>query len=387
MTEKKNELTLGLALLIILGTAVIMCVSIIFWGLDAHIPLMFSIILAALFGLSRGYKWKDIFDGISMGIKEAIEPVIILALVGLIIGTWILSGTVPTLIFYGLKLMSPQIFLFATTIVCAIVSTMTGSAWGTAGTVGVAFMGIGQGLGIPAPWVAGSVLTGAYFGDKMSPMSDTTILASAIAGSDIWDHIKSMFWTTIPGFTIALIVFLILGFKHTGNDIDSENINLILNGLSSQFNINILLLLPAIFVIGMAVKKQPAIPTLMMGAIFAGILAMIFQDGVTVKDVLAAMHYGYKSDTGVQIIDKLLSKGGLNSMMWSISLILVALSFGGTLQKLKVMDIIIDKMIRYLQSIRSLITANIFMSLLGNMLMGTQYMGIIIPGKNVSEGL
>ncbi|WZL72921.1 Na+/H+ antiporter NhaC [Clostridiaceae bacterium 35-E11] len=382
MTGEKQKLSFGLALFVLLGTAGIMCISIIFWGLDAHIPLLLSIVLVAIIGLRKGYTWKDIQEGIAAGINDAVEPVIILALVGLIIGTWILSGTVPTIIYYGLKMMSPQFFLVTAAIICAIVSTMTGSAWGTAGTVGIAFMGIGQGLGLPDPMVAGAILTGAYFGDKMSPMSDTTILASAIVRADIWDHIRSMFWTTIPGLSIALIAYGFLGFKYAGaSAMNVENIELILNGISGQFHINIILLIPAILVIVLAVNKKPAIPTLLGSALLAGILAMIFQKGVTVKNVLYAMHYGYQSETGIEIIDKLLTKGGLNSMMWSISLILVALSFGGVLQKLEVMDAIIEKLLKYIRTVGSLVASNIIMCFLGNMMMGTQYMGIIIPGK------
>lgn len=380
--EEKRKMAYSSALFVLLGTAVIMGVSIMGMGLDAHIPLMFSTVLAAIVGLVNGYKWEDIYDGIKNGINDAVEPTIILALVGLIIGTWILSGTVPTIIYYGLMMMSPRFFLVVSAIVCGLVSTMTGTAWGTAGTVGIAFMGIGAGLGLPPAMTAGSILTGAYFGDKMSPMSDTTILASAIAGANIWDHIKSMFWTTIPGASLALIVFTVLGFKHASiTEAGSNTINMIMSGLKAQFNLNVILLLPAVLVIVLAVRKKPAIPTLFSSSVLAGILAMIFQKGVTVKMVLAAMHYGYSSNTGVELIDKLLSKGGLNSMMWSVSLILVALTFGGVLQKTQVMEVIIEKMLKYINSSGKLIASNLLMCILGDAMMGTQYMGIIIPGK------
>lgn len=382
MENSNNKMTFGAAMFVLVGTAIIMGVCIMGLGLDAHIPLMFSMLLAAIVGLVKGYKWEDIYDGIRHGINDAVEPTIILALVGLIIGTWILSGTVPTIIYYGLKMMSPKTFLVVSTLVCALVSTMTGSAWGTAGTVGIAFMGIGTGLGLSPAVTAGSVLTGAYFGDKMSPMSDTTILASGIAGADIWDHIRSMFWTTIPGFALSLVVFAILGVRASAETAGTpESIGIILNGLQSQFNINVLLILPAILVIGLAVMKKPAIPTLFGSSIFAGILAMVFQKGVTVKGVLVAMHYGYVSDTGVQIVDKLLSKGGLNGMMWSISLILIALTFGGILQKVKVMESIVEKIIDKINSDGKLISANLLTCILGDAMMGTQYMGIIIGGK------
>lgn len=381
-TKEKALMPFGAALFVFIGTAVIMGGSIIGLGLDAHIPLVFGIILAALVGMRYGYKWTDIYDGIKNGINDAIEPMLILSLVGLIIGTWILSGTVPTIIYYGLKLMSPSFFLVVVAFVCSLVSVMTGTAWGTAGTVGIAFMGIGQGLGLPAAMTAGAILTGAYFGDKMSPMSDTTILASAIAKADIWDHIRSMLWTTIPGYVLALGAFTFMGIRRAaGSTISGESINVIMNGITGQFNINVLLLIPAIVVIWLAATKKPAIPTLLGGALLASIFALIFQDGVTLKQVLVAMHYGYTSNTGVEVVDNLLSKGGLNSMMWSVSLVLVALSFGGVLQKTRVMDSIISKMLNFINTGGKLVASNIVSGILGNMLMGTQYMGIIIPGK------
>lgn len=376
----KNEMTFNAALFIIIGIAILMGVCIMGLGLDAHIPLMFGIVLVTLVGMTKGFTWKDIYEGVKRGIQDAIEPTIILALVGLVIGTWILSGTVPTIIYYGLKLMSPQLFLVVTAIVCGIVSTMTGTAWGTAGTVGIAFMGIGSGLGFSPAITAGAVLSGAYFGDKMSPMSDTTILASAIAGADIWDHIRSMCYTTVPGVLLALGFFAYTGYHHetTGS---IEAIQTITEGISAEFNINILLVLPALFVIIQAIRKKSAIPTLFCSTIIAGLLAMMFQNGVTIKSILVAMHNGYVSNTGIAMLDKLLSKGGLNSMMWSVSLILIALSFGGALQEVKVMETLISRIVVFIKSDGKLIAINLLSCFLGDAMMGTQYMGIIIPGK------
>lgn len=380
--QRKKEMPFWMALVIVLLTAVIMGGSIIGFKLDAHIPLLLCLVVAGALAMTKGFTWEDIYSGIRQGINDAVEPTIILALVGLIIGTWMLSGTVPSIIYYGLKLMSPKVFLVVTLLVCGLVSTMTGSAWGTAGTVGIAFMGIGAGLGIAPGVTAGAILCGAYFGDKMSPMSDTTILASSIAKANIWDHIRSMFSTTIPGTVIALIFFLIYGLKLPATSPESmATINQILDGISSQFNINVLLILPAIFVIVLAAMKKPALPTLFGSSILAGILALIFQKGVTLKAVLNAMHNGYVSNSGFELLDTLLSKGGLNSMMWSISLILIALSFGGVLQSIKVIETLIAKIIRFLNTDGKLVATNLVSCFLGDALMGTQYLGIILPGK------
>ncbi|MCI6602675.1 MAG: Na+/H+ antiporter NhaC [Clostridiales bacterium] len=378
---KDKRMPFSIALLILIITAAIMGISIIGLGLDAHIPLMMCMVVAAVIGLIKGFKWEDIYEGIKSGINDAVEPTIILAIVGLIIGTWMLSGTVPSIIYYGLKLMSPQYFLVVALLVSGLVSTMTGSAWGTAGTVGIAFMGIGAGLAITPGVTAGAVLCGAYFGDKMSPMSDTTILASSIAGAHIMDHIRSMFYTTIPGTLLAMVFFTIYGLRLSAtNTAAMETIEQVLQGIESQFNINVLLILPAILVIVLSIMKKPAIPTLFGSSILAGILAIIFQK-TSIKNVLLAMHYGYKSETGFELLDKLLSKGGLNSMMWSISLILIALTFGGVLQRLHVVESLLQRFIRYINTDGKLVAMNLVSCFLGDAMMGTQYLGIIIPGK------
>lgn len=380
-----RRLSLGVALIPVLGTAVMLFWGIIFAGLDAHIPLLLGIVLAAVVGVLNGYSWKDIQDGMVTGINHAIVPILILSLVGVIIGSWIVAGTVPALIYYGLLLLSPKYFLFTAALICAVVSLATGSSWTTAGTIGIALIGIGQGLGLPLPMIAGAIISGAYFGDKMSPLSDTTTLAPAMAGSDLFDHIKHMFVTTIPGFTLALILYFILGLKYGAAGASTEQVAEILNALRSSFNLNVILLLPAVFIIVMAALKKPAIPTLFGGVLIAGVLALIYQDGVTVADVLSAMHYGYEVDTGVDIVDSLLSKGGLDGMMWTISLIIIALSYGGVLEKISALEIIIEKILTLVKSVGGLIASNIVMCISANALLGDQFLGIIVPGRMYRE--
>jgi len=209
--KTKKKATIGHALIPILVLIVSLFTGIVYLGTDAHIPILIAIIVAALVGIvSLGFTWGEVEQGAIETIQMAMQAILILMIIGTVVGSWILSGTVPAMIYYGLQILSPGIFLVATAVICAIVSLATGSSWTTAGTVGIALMGVGQGLGMPAAIVAGAVVSGAYFGDKISPLSDTTNLAPAMAGSTLFEHIKYMFWTTIPSFTIALILYGII---------------------------------------------------------------------------------------------------------------------------------------------------------------------------------
>ncbi|MDF2522300.1 MAG: nhaC, partial [Clostridia bacterium] len=249
------------------------------WGQDVHIALILGAIITAGMAIWRlGYTWTEIEEGIVNSIKGTMQAIIILAIIGMIIGTWIQGGIVPTLIYYGLQILSPGIFLIATVILASVVSLATGSSWTTAGTVGIALMGVGAGLGIPAPMTAGAVISGAYFGDKMSPLSDTTNLAPAMAGSNLFDHVKHMIYTTGVSYIIALIGFGILGSKYAGKELDTTSINELLNLMSTNFNITPLLLLVPVIVIVIVAMKIPAIPGLMAGTLLGGVAGIIFQN-------------------------------------------------------------------------------------------------------------
>ncbi|ADL12626.1 Na+/H+ antiporter NhaC [Acetohalobium arabaticum] len=368
------------ALLPVLITAVLLFTGIVFLGIDPHIPLVLGTIVASILGAKLGFSWEEIKDGLLDGINIAMSSVIILLIIGIVIGVWILSGTVPTMIYYGMKLLSPKIFLVATALICAVVSVSSGSSWTTAGTVGIALIGVGEGLGIPLPMVAGAIISGAYFGDKMSPLSDTTNLAPAMAGSELFEHIKHMIYTTAPAFIISLILFWILGRNFGAESLDAEKIDLILNTLNQTFTINIWMLIPAVVVFTMAAMKLPAIPTLISGSVIGGVFAMLFQ-GVGFSAVINAMHYGYSSETGVEVLDSLLSRGGLNSMMWTISLILCALAFGGVLDKVSVLEVIVNKILSFADTTGKLIASNIISCIGANALLGDQFLSIIVPGR------
>ncbi|RKD31569.1 Na+/H+ antiporter NhaC [Thermohalobacter berrensis] len=377
---EQSKISFKQAIIPVIFLIVSLFVTLQYWGGDPQIPIIASAGVAAFIAIMSGQPWEDLRDGMVHTIGMSMQAILILAIIGMVIGTWILSGVVPTMIYYGLQILSPSIFLVATCLICCVVSLATGSSWTTAGTVGIALIGIGQGLGIPLPMVAGAIISGAYFGDKMSPLSDTTNLAPAMAGANLFDHIRHMIYTTGPSLIIALILYGFLGSKYAGKALDTAAINNILETLASNFNINLLLLLPPVLVIVMVILKIPAIPGLIGGTILGGIFAAIFQ-GAGMTEIISAAHYGFAADTGVEAVDTLLSRGGLDSMMWTISLILCAMCFGGVMEKSGMLNAIAEKILSLANSTGSLILATILTCIATNILAGDQYLAIVIPGR------
>jgi len=347
---------------------------------DPHIPILTAAVVAAIVAALSGYHWQEIQDGIVNTIKLSMSAILILMIIGMIIGTWILAGIVPTMIYYGLKLIAPSVFLVATAVICSIVSLATGSSWTTAGTVGIALIGVGEGFGIPLPMVAGAIISGAYFGDKMSPLSDTTNLAPAMAGSKLFDHIRHMFYTTGPSLAIALILYGILGLKYRQTELDLEGIRTILNGITAQFNITPLLLLPPLLVIVIVILRIPAIPGLIGGTALGALFAWIFQ-GAGLTEIVKAAHYGFVSGSGVEAVDSLLTRGGMDSMMWTVALILCAMSFAGVLEGTGMIREIALKILSIAKSTGSLVTATILTCIGTNIIAGDQYLSIVLPGR------
>ncbi len=381
----KREATLLEALIPIVGLIAVLAPTIFIYGESPHIPIVIGAIIAATVAITRlGYTWNDLEEGVLKTINMGMQAILILMIIGMLIGSWILSGVVPTMIFYGLKILSPGIFLVATAIICSIVSLATGSSWTTAGTVGIALLGVGQGMGIPAPIVAGAIISGAYFGDKMSPLSDTTNLAPAMAGSTLFDHIRHMAYTTGPSLLIALVLYGIIGAKYAGQELDTVQIQEILTALSTSFNLNILLLIPPILVIAMVVFRVPAIPGLIGGVLLGCIFAVLFQ-GANFSDIISVTNDGFVSETGVVLIDDLLSGGGMQSMMWTVSLILCALTFGGILETTGMLNAIAQSILKIATNTGLLVTATILSCFTVNVITGEQYLSIVIPGRMFKE--
>jgi Na+:H+ antiporter, NhaC family len=368
------------ALIPVFALVVFLSVAIIKYEGSAHVPLMFSALVAAIMASRLGFKWDEIEKGIIDTISMSMQAIIILIIIGTVIGSWILSGTVPAMIYYGLKVLSPSIFLVATCIICAIVSLATGSSWTTAGTVGVALLGVGQGLGIDLPLVAGAIISGAYFGDKMSPLSDTTNLAPAMAGASLFDHVKHMIFTTGPSMIIALVAYGVLGLRYANKQLDYVQINQILDALRDQFNINLFLLIPPIIVIILVIKKIPAIPGLFIGSLLGGIFAAIFQ-GKGFGDIINALNNGYVSETGFAVVDDLLTRGGAQGMMSTVSLILCAMIFGGIMEKAGFLQVLAEKLLSWAHSTGSLVLTTIVSCIFVNLVAGDQYLSLVIPGR------
>lgn len=374
--------SLGLALIPVVLTLALLGVQIFYFGdFTPHIPLAIGLAITALVGIKLGLKWKDIEDGIFHVIHVSMPSVSVLILVGMIVGVWIASGTVPTLIYYGLTLLSPQIFLAAAMILCSVVSLSLGTSWGTVGTVGLALMGIGAGFDIPMYWTAGAVVSGAFFGDKVSPLSDTTNLAPAVTGTDLFSHIKNMMPTTIPSMLIALVIYLIAGFTMIDSDNASfERITAITTSLENNFEISAWLLLPALVVIVLAMKRMPPIPSLFAGVLTGAAVAM-FTQGAGVHDILTYANSGYSIQTSSDAINSLLNRGGIQSMMWTISLILIALGFGGALEKTGCLEAIIRALMSRVDSFRGVQTSATLTSVATNLVAGDPYLSIALPGR------
>jgi len=404
--------TLLEALIVILFAAGFIGSSVLVWHVDVHIPIAMSACFAALMGrFVLKMKWSHIEEGMLNGIMMAMQAILILFIIGMVIGSWIQGGVVPTLIYYGLDILSPTFFLLATFLICSIVSLSTGTSWGTSGTVGIALMGIAAGLGIPAPLTAGIIISGAYFGDKMSPLSDTTNLAPAVAGTDLFQHIRAMVWTTGPTYLIVGVIALVLGFKYGGGQLDASKIQAIQAVMSHEFQISLLGFVPPILVIGLCVAKMPAIPGLFAGVVAGGAMALL--SGVSFADALNAIQNGYTAQLAAslkdapdtasilkilqenniagiapemakqvgEMLNELLTRGGMQSMNWTISLIICALSFGGIMERCGFLEVLLQTILKGVSSVGGLVASVIAACFCCNLFLGDQYLSIVMPGR------
>lgn len=404
MTEQLRKPTLLESLIPILFLIVALTINVIVFGDDGlsgsnQIILVLSTAIVSLVALRLGMPWRKIRQGMVDSVSAAMSSIMILLMIGALSGTWLLSGIVPAMIYYGLQILNPTIFLFAACIVCAVISIATGSSWSTIATIGVALLGIGQALGLSEGVIAGAIISGAYFGDKMSPLSDTTNLAPAVAGTDLFTHIRYMAYTTIPSISIALILFLILGFTEEGGS-DPQDVQAVLTAIEASFNINPLLFIVPVVVIIMIVKKISALPALLVGALLGGVFAIIFQpqiieqiSGETANYTLAsyiasmkAMYGDIAIVTENSMVNDLLSSGGMAGMLNTIWLILVAMMFGGAMEASGMLHTITGKIISiFAKSDASLIASTAVTCGFFNVTASDQYLAIVIPGKMYAE--
>jgi Na+:H+ antiporter, NhaC family len=477
MSTNKKQATLLDALIPILSLMIMLFASVSFYGSDSsyganQIALMLGAAIASIIGFKNGYKWSEIEKGISTGVSTAFGAILILMMVGSLIGSWIISGTVPTMIYYGLLLLDPSVFYVAACLICALVSISIGSSWTTAGTVGVALIGIAAGLDMSMGITAGAIISGSYFGDKMSPLSDTTNLAPAVAGTDLFSHIGHMIWTTGPSMIVALILFTIIGLTQDYLQ-EPANLGATVNTIKQQFNITPWALLPLVLVLVLAFKKVPAFLTLLIGSLVGCIFAVILQPKTLEKSVESSMYHcaaeqasskiteckvekvevennntqlfvnltlennstieakvtesisvkindkytqqninteingqtysfvyeprakltntidavwramfeGYKSNSGDEDVDNLLSRGGMWSMMNTIWLILTALTFGAVLETVGLLQRVVQSILSLVKGTGSLVSAVIGTCITTNIIAGDQYIAIVLPGR------
>jgi len=360
-----------------------------------QIVLTLGAAIAAIIAIQLGHPWIELQKAMVAGIGTAMGALLILLAVGALIGTWLMAGVVPSLIYFGLQILDPQWFFAATCIICAISALATGSSWTVAGTLGVALIGVSLGLGLNPAIAAGAVISGAYFGDKMSPLSDTTNLAPAVVDTDIFTHIRHMAWTTGPSFVIALILFTIIGLGADSVS-DASSLDRLMETLDANFNITVIALSPLAVVFYMAYKKVPPLPTILFGALLGGVLAVILQPAGVVamanspelsngmamlKGVWMALSDGYVSNTGVADVDDLLTRGGMSSMLVTIWLIMAALSFGAVLEHTGMLKRLIDSALKRAKSTGSLVTTVVLSCIGINVVAADQYIAIVLPGK------
>lgn len=372
---------LPLALIPIVLTIALLGVQIFYYDdFTPHIPLAIGFGITALVGWLQGYRWKDIEAGAFQVLHVAMPSIATLIIVGMLVGTWIASGTVPMLIYLGLELIDPSWFLAAAMLMCSMVSLSIGSSWTTVGTVGLALIGIGDAFGVPIYWTAGAVVSGAFFGDKISPLSDTTNLSPAVTETNIFDHIRYMLPTTIPAMLIALAVYLAVGGAEGGAGDSLARIETIKQGLADSFAMGVWQLLPLVVVIGLAFFKVAPIPALFIGVMLGGGVAILTQ-GASVHDALTFAHSGFAIETGTATLDSLLNRGGVTSMTWVVTLMMFALAFGGALERTRCLEAIVSAIMKRLKGFRGLQTSAILTSIATNVVSGDVYLSIALPGR------
>ncbi len=356
--------------------------------------LLLSAAFATLLGSINGTSFEKIIDSVRENIAETTKPIIILLLIGALSGTWLISGVIPAMVYYGLEFLNPTYFLFTTVIICAMVSIATGSSWSTTATVGIALIAIGKAMGIDTAMVAGAIISGAYFGDKMSPLSDTTNLAPAMAGTDLFTHIRYMAYTTIPSIVLTLIIFLFMGFSLEATEINSENISLIQTAIEDKFSVSLLLFLVPATVVFLILKKVDSLVALFVGVILAAIFALIFQSNIVMeiggydsylyssyKAILQSMSYDTTISTNNETISSLLSSSGMAGMLNTIWLILAAMVFGGSMEATGFLSRITSALASVAKGTASLIFTTAATCGIVNISASDQYLAIVVPGR------
>ena len=351
--KKKRELSIGLALFGFFAPLVVL-LALIFSGVSIMLGLTAAICVEGLFGVWLGHSWEELEESAMKGIGRVNQTVIVMILIGMLIGVWISAGSMQTMLYYGINLITPKLFLPVAFIICVITSLVTGTSWGTAGTMGIALIGVAQGLEIPVEMAAGAIISGALVGDKLSPLSDTTLLASATSGVKLFDHIMSLMYVTVPASIIALITYTLLGMHHGSAEADLSAIQVLSDTLQNSCNLNVFMLIPLLFVLVLSAMRKPTIPVFAGGLVLGCVWAMVFQ-GATLTEVVTAAISGFVSTTGNADVDSLLSRGGALGMAETIFLCIGAGMFSGIFERTGVLSKLMEYLRRVVKSVGGLV--------------------------------
>ncbi len=362
-TIRKPSFGLALAVFLLVIAALAVGMLVFKGKLVLLMLLCWFIVIPA--GAYLGYTFLDMEKMAYDMVRTGLGAMMIVLTVGAMIGAWILSGTVPSLIYYGLKIINPMFFFITSFWLCSLTSLFTGTSWGTIGSAGLALIGVGAAMDLNMGIVAASIITGAYFGDKLSPLSDTTNLAATVAGADVMNHVKHMLWTTVPAYIVSSVLYLILGLYHHSANMDYSQINAMLEGLDKIFNLGFIPLLPALLVLILLLLNKPPVASLMVAALLAAVIAIVYQ-GADVTAALTAMYDGFKIDSGVPAIDKILNRGGVASMWSTMGVFIFALGLGGLLNGVGILEKLLDALTAGATSIKKAVFLTMIVGYVSN---------------------
>ncbi|MEH7359560.1 Na+/H+ antiporter NhaC [Priestia aryabhattai] len=377
----KKEISFIQSIAVVLVLLAIIFVSLFMLKLPPHIPLIFGVAFISVIGFLLKYKWTEMEKGILDGVRLGIKPILILMLIGMLIAIWMVGGTIPTILSYGFHWISPQYFLISALVITVLVSTFTGSSLTTVSTVGVALFGVGTAIGVHPGLAAGMIVSGAVFGDKMSPLSDTTNFASGIVEVPLPKHIQHITWTTVPSIVITAIIALVIGMNGNHESVNYGEIQGIQEALKHTFNLHVLTLLSPLLVLIFSMRRVDVLPTLVLGIVTAIITGMITQHEFTLSQLLGVLQSGPAIESGNKVVDAIVNKGGLQSMMFSISLIMIALSLGGLMRAVGIIDALLKGLAKQIRRSGDVIFATLLSSIGVNVITGEQYLSILLPGQ------
>jgi len=400
--KSTQSISLTLALTPLLLLVILLGINVFYFG-DASLDgsnqfiLLIGGFLAALVGFYQKVSYEDMMDAVSNNLKSTSGSLLILLMVGALSGSWLISGIIPSMIFYGIKILNPTVFLAASVVICALISVATGSSWTTSATVGIALIGVGNAMGVPVGMTAGAIISGAYFGDKMSPLSDTTNLAPVMAGGELFSHIRYMTYTTIPSIAITLIVFIVLSLGLEVNGaVETESLNA---AIQERFFISPILFIVPVLVVLMIVKKTPPLIALLTGTLLGGVVALVFQPNLVAsipganslnfengyKGILTAFTTNVSISTSNEALNDLFNSGGMAGMLETIWLIVCAMVFGGVMEAIGALNRITQSLLSLAQSTFGLFASTVASCLAINLTASDQYLAIVVPGKMFSK--